>query len=179
MLFEAKGKSISNLVNADGAKLPFKRQIFDLVYLVNSFHFFEDKQQVICGIKKVLKHSGEAVIVFADFFHPGFYWYIYDIFPEIKKLDTLRYSTSEEIKGFFESAGFSDIEYFQLQGITKNFAGEEVFSDPFIKKHNSSQLGYLTDDEYYQGIGKIKELADSGFLFRTEIIFSAITAMVK
>ena len=178
MLIEAKRKNVQNLVVAKGENLPFKCSSFDLVFLVNSFHFFKDKPKVIAGIKKVLKKGGRAVIVFADFFHPDYYWYIYDIFPEIKELDTKRYSTSEELKGFFSAAGFSDIEYSQLSGIKKTFAGMEVFSDPFVKKHNSSQLGHLTNDEYLQGIGKIKELADSGFRFRTEIIFSAISGVV-
>ena len=179
MLSEAKRKNIQNLILANGKNLPFKQSSFDLVYLVNSFHFFEDKQKVILEIKNVLKQKGRTIIIFADFFHPRYYWYLYDIAPEIKEYDIKRYSTSDEIKDLFLSAGFSDIEYSTISENKKTFIGDEVFSDPFIKKHNSSQLANLTNDEYFQKIAKIKELADSGFRFRTDIIFSVITAVFR
>jgi len=36
--------------------------------------------------------------------------------------------------------------------------GDEVFSDPFLKKNMNSQLANLSEEEYQEGINKIKRI---------------------
>lgn len=51
--------------------------------------------------------------------------------------------------------------------------GDEVFSDPFIRKNMNSQLANLSDEEYDYGIEKIKHqiIKQPDTTFVTEINF--------
>jgi len=53
--------------------------------------------------------------------------------------------------------GFKNIKIGKVYSIEKTFLGQEVLSDPFLQKHNSSQLARLGETAYKAGLQKIKE----------------------
>ena len=56
--------------------------------------------------------------------------------------------------------------------------GTEIFCDPFLEKHNTSQLANLSDEEYEKGIEKIKKQIERNpeTVFKTSVIFYLVSA---
>ncbi len=178
MLKEARAKKINMLVQAAGEKLPFKNAVFEFVFIVNAVHFIRDKNSLSREIFRVLKTGGKFILVFADIYEPQYSWYLYDFFPKTKELDYSRFETTGNLKSILVECGFSNIYVTVAEKVSKTFYGKEVLSDPFLKKHNSSQLALLTEKEYETGLENIKkEIAiNSVYPFKTEIIFKVISA---
>ncbi len=178
MLKEAKAKNISMSVQAAGEKLPLKEDVFEFVFIVNAIHFIRDKHSLAEEIFRVLKTGGKFILVFADVYEPQYSWYLYDFFPKAKEIDYSRFERTYKLKSIFAECGFTNINVTVAEKVSKIFYGKEVLSDPFLKKHNSSQLTLLTKKEYETGLENInKEIAQNpAYPFKTEIIFKAITA---
>ncbi len=149
-----KGK----IVNGYAEYLPFASNIFDIVFIVHAFHHFENKEEAATEIYRVLKIKGKVIILFADFHNPDFSWYVYDFFPNIFKQDSKRFLSQKDVKHLFAKVGFTDIVVEYVFTTKKNFVGNDVFNDKFLEKHNTSQLASLTEDEYNEGIYKIKKI---------------------
>ncbi len=176
MLKEAKGKNITRIIQADGEKLPFYSNTFDFVFIVNAIHFIKRKDLLADEISRILKSGGVFLLIFADVHDPQYLWYLYDYFPKVKKLDYSRFEKPEVLKNIFERNKFSTPTISTVDKVGKDFYGEKVFEDPFLKKHNSSQLAMLSEKEYESGIKKIEALIKSKnrHQFKTEIIFKSL-----
>jgi len=62
-----RGAAALDLRVADATALPFKDETFDLVYAVNSYHQWPDKEAALAEIAGVLKPGGEVVLSIRDF----------------------------------------------------------------------------------------------------------------
>jgi ubiquinone/menaquinone biosynthesis C-methylase UbiE len=62
-----RGPAALDLRLAEADALPFADEAFDLVYAVNSFHQWPDKEAALAEIAGVLKPGGEVVLSIRDF----------------------------------------------------------------------------------------------------------------
>ncbi len=89
MLLQSNVKSRVAVATAEA--LPFTKNTFDFIYVINAFHQFENKRKAAKEIFSALKENGEALIVTADFHGSEFKWYLYDYFPQTKEFDEKRF----------------------------------------------------------------------------------------
>ncbi len=146
-----------NRVNADAAYLPFKSGAVDFVFCVNALHHFKDKLKFFGEANTVLR-SGRLISIFT--FDPrtkGDHWYLYDYFDGVYEFDLKRFLPIEQIAEFLSAAGFGKILKRTAEVVYDNKNEKNVLKDPFLQKHGSSQMVMLSEEEYRQGINKIKE----------------------
>lgn len=62
-----RGPAALDLRVAEADRLPFDDETFDLVYAVNSYHQWPDKEAALAEIAGVLKPGGEVVLSIRDF----------------------------------------------------------------------------------------------------------------
>lgn len=62
-----RGPAALDLRRAEAEALPFADEAFDLVYAVNSYHQWPDKEAALAEIAGVLKPGGEVVLSIRDF----------------------------------------------------------------------------------------------------------------
>ena len=66
-LARARGDAALDLRCADAGELPFPDERFDVVYAVNSFHLWPDKESALAEMAGVLKPGGDLVLSIRDF----------------------------------------------------------------------------------------------------------------
>jgi ubiquinone/menaquinone biosynthesis C-methylase UbiE len=62
-----RGAAALDLRQAEAEALPFADEAFDLVYAVNSYHLWPDKEAALAEIAGVLKPGGQVVLSIRDF----------------------------------------------------------------------------------------------------------------
>lgn len=62
-----RGAAALDLRHAEAEALPFADEAFDLVYAVNSYHLWPDKEAALAEIAGVLKPGGQVVLSIRDF----------------------------------------------------------------------------------------------------------------
>jgi ubiquinone/menaquinone biosynthesis C-methylase UbiE len=165
------------VVNADAVKIPFKKNIFDLIFCINAFHHFSDKDLFLKECTHALKQSGYLAIYGVDP-HIDKEWYVYDYFDSVYENDLKRFITIEELKVKLKENHFTNIKVQVVEKIFNERVGVEVFNDPFLDKNHSSQLANLSNKEYEAGIKKIKNkiLRNPQKVFTTLVIFYLVIA---
>jgi ubiquinone/menaquinone biosynthesis C-methylase UbiE len=63
MLAQARAKARSHWVQANAGRLPFRAGSFDAVTCANSFHFFHSPRATLAEIHRVLRPTGQLVLV--------------------------------------------------------------------------------------------------------------------
>lgn len=161
-----------SLINADACKLPFAKNIFDMIYCVNAIHHFPDKEKFLSDAVDTLADDGVLCIYGVDP-HIDKNWYVYTYFENVYEKDLERFPSLNATKELCLLFGLKLQEQIIVEDIYLERTGEEIFSDPFLKKHMNSQLANLSDDEYQKGIEKIMQAIrlDPGIKFITDIKF--------
>jgi len=64
-LLLAKNRVRRNLILCDGSSLPFRKDLFDLVFCVNVLHYYDDSKcrRIISEANRVLKDGGKLILV--------------------------------------------------------------------------------------------------------------------
>jgi ubiquinone/menaquinone biosynthesis C-methylase UbiE len=170
-------KSHLNLINADAVHIPFKDNIFDLIFCVNAIHHFPDKEKFVAECKRTLTTKG-MLSVFGVDPHIDKDWYVYDYFDSVYEGDLNRFPSQELLKRFLEAEKLIDIKIKVVEEVCNERIGNEVFRDPFLEKHNCSQLANLSNEEYQKGIKKIKNQIEKNpkTIFKTSVIFYLVSA---
>ncbi len=172
--------SALKLINADADFIPLKNDYFDLIFCVNAIHHFPDKEIFIHESRRVLSENGTLAIFGVDP-HVDRDWYVYDYFDGVYENDLKRFPSLEQLKEMLDEHYFNNVEVKAVEEIFRDRTGEDVLNDPFLQKNHSSQLANLSDEDYEQGIEKIKmqikKYPDT--IFRTSIIFYLISAKKK
>jgi hypothetical protein len=81
-------------------------------------------------------------------------------------------------------AGFHNFQLRSVESINDDKLGRDVLNDPFLKKHAVSQLAMLSDEEYVNGIERIKlaiqkaETASQLLTFKVRLRMDMITAQL-
>ena len=168
-----------DLVTADAVKIPFKDNLFDLIFCVNAIHHFPDKEKFIRECNRTLLNKGMLAVFGVDP-HIDKDWYVYDYFDSVYKNDLKRFLSLESLKRLLEE-DFRNIKIKIVEEIHNDRIGAEVFDDPFLLKHNCSQLANLSDEEYDKGIARIKNQIENNprTVFKTSVIFYLVSANKK
>ncbi len=176
MLSKAKSKwKLFKLVNADACALPFKKSSFDFIFCVNSFHHFPEKTNFLEGAFKALKTKGEIVIVLADIFNPHYKWYVYDYFERAFNIDFVRVPQISMLENLMAETGFVEIKSEVTETINDDRKGKSVLEDYFLTRKGNSTLFALTEEEYFEGLKKIRREANNPeTVFETNIIFKSV-----
>lgn len=177
MLKICKAKQAIKLINSDAVSIPFINNQFDLIFCVNAIHHFSDVNLFLSEVKHVLKKDGLLMIIGIDP-HIDKQWYIYKYFKEVYKRDIQRFIPFARLQKILEDKSFKKIEFDDVELINKEYFGKNVLSDPFLSKHNTSQLANLTDKDYEEGLSliknKVKENPQEKFI--TELKFYCLIA---
>jgi ubiquinone/menaquinone biosynthesis C-methylase UbiE len=178
MLSIAKSKKSNlNLVNADAVHIPFKDNFFDLIFCVNAIHHFPDKGKYIAECKRTLTSKGTIAVFSVD---PNIDkdWYVYNYFDSVYENDLKRFPSLESLKKILAAERFTGIEFKIIEEVHHKKTGIEVLDDPFLNKNHSSQLANLSDEEYQEGIDKIKNQIEKNpeTIFTTAVIFYLVSA---
>ncbi len=145
-----------NLINADAVQFPLLKKSFDMIYCINAIHHFSNKEKFFLEAYDSLKVSGILCIYGVDP-HIDKCWYVYDYFDNVYQTDLKRFPSLKETKELCEMFGFKLEQQSVVEVIYKERIGNEIFSDPFLKKNMNSQLANLSDEEYQKGINRIKK----------------------
>ncbi len=156
------------LVQASAEFLPYKEKSFDIIICINALHFF-NTNHFINECSTLLKPNGNIVLVVLDLHNPESYWYAYNYFKSIKEYDYNRFESIDKIEDNLKQNNFRKVSHKIVQVVEDVFINKEVFKDPFLKKEESSTLAWLSDEEYLNGLDKIKK-AVSGADERNEKI---------
>lgn len=172
--------SYLNFVNADAVHIPFRENCFDLIFCVNAIHHFPDKLKFIQECKRTLSNNG-MIAVFGVDPHIDKDWYVYDYFDSVYENDLKRFPSLDFLRKNLEAEKFASIEIKSVEEVNNTRIGSDVFNDPFLQKHHCSQLANLTDEEYENGILKIKKQVEQNpqTVFTTSVIFYIVSAKKK
>jgi ubiquinone/menaquinone biosynthesis C-methylase UbiE len=157
MLAKARERDpVSNLVRAAAEVLPFRGASFDLIFCLNAIHHFNRFDAFIAEAKRLLRPGGMLAVIGMDPHHGRDYWCIYDYFPETRPTDLVRYPSSGKIADAMLAAGFEHVECSVACRFSHTRRGAAVFNDPELQRNGCSQMALLTDEQYAQGIARIR-----------------------
>ncbi|MBK8029089.1 MAG: class I SAM-dependent methyltransferase [Chloroflexi bacterium] len=164
-----------DLVQGRDDALPFADGSFDLVYVVNALHHFNDKPGFPAAVKRLLRPGGALALIGHDVPSALGHWTIYEYFPETIDLDRARYPLWSDVQAWMTAAGYSVQPLGVAEQIHKEYRGRTVLSDHFMQRGGTSQLFLLTDAQYQAGIDRITRAIEEAesrseeAIFRTDI----------
>ncbi len=95
-----KGESRVKILKGSVEKMPFKKDVFDLVTAFETVFFWPDIKENIKEVYRVVKPDSQFVII-NNYGDPNIDWE--------KKVPCMKRYTAEEIKGFMENSGFKNV----------------------------------------------------------------------
>ena len=144
------------LACGQASHLPFRPQVFDLVFCVNALHHFEDPATFIAAAADALKTNGVLAIIGQVPQDRRNRWFVYDYFPGTYQTDLERFPAWETVMDWMQSVGFEQLQLEVVEEIHDPKLGAEVLQDPFLQKTATSQLALLSDHAYRQGMDRIR-----------------------
>ena len=170
MLKQAKRQPAHlELSRGDAVHLPYRNNLFDLLYCVDAIHHFGKPDMFIAEAFRVLRPGGALAVVGIDPHSGDDTWYVYDYFDEVSETDLRRFPSESVILTWMRAEGF--------QHISDVHFGTDVLNDPFLKKNSCSQLALLSDSAYQAGLEKIKVAVvdEEQLVFRNELFIKMFT----
>lgn len=157
MLQEATQRppAVGRLTQADAVVLPYAPDLFDAIVCVNALHHFSDQAQFFVAARRVLRPGGTLYI--ATMQPRDARWYAYDYFAGLREKDMARFHAWEQLTAWMHAAGFTQLARTTVEELGQTFWGEDVLQDPFLPKHNSSQMAMLSDTDYEAGVANIRQ----------------------
>lgn len=150
-----------NLLCAMNEALPFTREVFDMVYMVDVIPLFKDWQLSLREILQVLKKRGEVCIVTgSDPEAEGEFLGRY--FPSVVKAKRRRSPGAYRLSQVLKSAGFRDLT-------TQTWEGEIISGAGFlhsVESRTRPELALIPEQEFREGLEKLKSEVEPGSLFR-------------
>jgi SAM-dependent methyltransferase len=159
MLSKAKAKH-TKLVCGTAEQLPFPANSFDLIYCVNAFHHFVEKEIFIGEAARLLRNSGILALIAMDPHGQTDTWYIYDYFPGTRDIDLRRFPPVARIAEWMKEAGLCDISDRVVERILNHQYGRGVLNHSVLQKNGTSQLILLSNEAYATGFAKLKQDLD-------------------
>jgi SAM-dependent methyltransferase len=130
---------------------------FDRVFCINAFHHFQGKVVFLTEAMRVLRPGGLMMIVGLDP-HTGVdQWYIYEYFANVLEIDRRRYPASSQIREWMQAAGFADCVTREIQHLPVRLGARAALEQGRLDKSVTSQLSVLTDEEYRQGVARVRQ----------------------
>ena len=154
MLSKAKARH-ADLIRGTAEQLPFPHASFDLVYCVNAFHHFPEKEPFIREAERTLRPNGTLAIIGMDPHGQHDRWYIYDYFEGTYELDLRRFPSVPQITTWMNDAGFVEARHFVVERILDHQDGRAVLAHSVLQKTGTSQLILISNEAYDRGLRKI------------------------
>jgi len=161
------------LVRGSADSLPFAANSFDLIFVVNALHHFDDKQGFVEQSRHLLRPGGALATIGLDVLSAIGHWVIYDYFPETIGYDKSRFLQWEQIQSLMRSVELVVQPMRTVEHISIEKRGRAILGDHFIQRHGTSQFMGLTDEQYLAGIERIKSAIDSAEKRGEEAVFKA------
>jgi ubiquinone/menaquinone biosynthesis C-methylase UbiE len=163
----------ATLAQGSAECLPWASESFDRVFCINAFHHFHDKVAFLTEAVRVLRPGGLMMTVGLDP-HAGVdQWYIYDYFDNVLEIDRRRYPASSQIREWMRSAGFAGCVTREIQHLPIRLAARAALEQGRLDKSMTSQLSVLTDEQYRQGIDRVREAVESAEVRGESLYLSA------
>lgn len=150
-----------HLVCGRGERLPFARNSFDMVYVVNALHHFSEQERFFHEARRILRSDSTLAIIGLDVLETCGGWMVYEYFPETYERDCERFPTWEQVALWMQAAGLTPQSPRVVQRTQYDRHGRKVLEDPFMRKHATSQLALLTDNEYEAGMARVRAAIDA------------------
>jgi ubiquinone/menaquinone biosynthesis C-methylase UbiE len=160
------------LVCGSADSLPFAGSSFDLIFVVNALHHFNDKQGFIERARDLLRPGGALGIIGLDVPSAIGHWVIYDYFPSAIEYDQSRFPLWEQVKSWMRAAGLAVWPLCTVEHISYEKRGRAILDDHFIQRYGTSQFMGLTDAQYQAGIDRIKAVIAGAEARGEEAVFS-------
>ena len=144
------------LVCGSADRLPFSKNSFDLVFVVNALHHFPDKKGFINQAGSLLRSAGALATIGLDVSSAIGCWVIYDYFPGAIEFDQSRFPHWEQVRSWMSDAGLTVRDPLTVEHIKTEKRGLDILDDHFIQRYGTSQFMGLTAAQYRQGIESIK-----------------------
>jgi ubiquinone/menaquinone biosynthesis C-methylase UbiE len=142
-------------------RLPWASESFDRVFCINALHHFLDKIAFLMEAMRVLRPGGLIMTVGLDP-HAGVdQWYIYEYFDNVLEIDQRRYPATSQIREWLWAVGFADCVTREIQHLPVRLGAQAALEQGRLDKSLTSQLSVLTDEEYRQGVDRVREAAES------------------
>ena len=144
------------VVQALAEQLPWTSRSIDRVVCVNAFHHFAEKTAFLDEARRVLRPGGRLMTIGLDP-HSGIdRWFIYDYFESALERDRTRYVPTSQIREWMHAAGFTGCVSHEVQHIGVSIDARTALAQGRLEKTATSQLSLQTDEEYRQGVERIK-----------------------
>ena len=173
----------TSYINADANFLPIKNNSIELIYVVNAIHHFLRPLDFIKDASKLISTGGHVCIVGIEIEESVNQWYMYDYFEKTLEIDRNRFPSFNELEVEMIASGFTNISKILVEQVKNSIPGSNILNDHFLDKKGASQLALLTDEEYQNGINKIKQdiqkakQENNKIYFNTNLNFYAITGV--
>jgi SAM-dependent methyltransferase len=156
MLGEARAKGLGGLVLGRAEGLPLRDGTVDLVSASFCFHHFEDKEQALDEIARVLAPGGQLRLTNIEPGEPGCWW-VHDFFPETVAIDAARFWPPARLGDALEARGL-DVEVALDAG-----RGEIPIGDALAEAERRvvSELALLDDRAYERGLADLRRAAEA------------------
>ena len=135
---------------------PFARNSFDLIFVVNALHHFNDKQRFFEKARRLLRRGGALAAIGLDVPSAIGHWVIYDYFPGALEYDQSRFPLWEDVWTWMSAAGLAVRPLRAVEHISYEKRGRAILDDHFIQRHGASHFMGLTEEQYQAGIDSIK-----------------------
>jgi SAM-dependent methyltransferase len=153
--------------------MPWASESFDRVFCINALHHVLDKITFLMEAKRVLRPGGLIMTAGLDP-HAGVdQWYIYEYFDTVLEIDRRRYPASSEIREWMRAAGFANCVTREIQHLPVRLGARAALEQGRVDKNVTSQLSVLTNEEYRQGIDRVREAVESAEVRGESLYLSA------
>lgn len=158
MLAHAKARAPeAHLARGTAERLPCLRESFDRIVCINALHHFQNKAAFVAEALRVLRPGGLMMTVGLDP-HAGVdQWYIYEYFDKALEIDRRRYPASSHLRDWMRTAGFTDCVTRVVQHMPVRLNARAALERGRLDKSMTSQFSVLTDEEYRQGLDRVRE----------------------
>ena len=144
------------LVRAGAEELPLADGSVDRVLCVNALHHFGDRTRFAAEARRVLRPGGGMLIVGLDPHVETGRWWIYETFPNARRLDRERYPSAAAIRALLADAGFAAGATVVAQEIRAAVPFAEAVARGYLDRRSTSQLMVIDDAEYESGLARLR-----------------------
>lgn len=152
MLRQAKQKTEGiDWLQADGARLPFRTGVFDLITNQFAFHHVQDKPAMMAEVFRTLRPEGQFVMTNISP-RRATNWIIYRYFPSAFEIDLQDFLPLAEIKTLMIEVGFKEV----VIAPTAWQYEEDLHEFADVVRHRVvSQLRAISERDYQAGLQQI------------------------
>ena len=144
------------LVRARAEYLPWRDGTFDRIFCVNALHHFADRARFFEEARRLLRPGGGLLTIGKDPHVDQDSWWVYDYFTGTREIDKARYPRVRTLRGEMAHAGFAWADSHEADRIEALRTFADATKKGMIARSFTSQLTVLSDDEFNQGVERLR-----------------------